>query len=262
MIIESSPTNLDPRVGLDAQSERIDDLLFDDLLTRDGRLSVAPGLAQRWDIPDPQTYIFHLHHGVKFHDGRPLTSRDVKWTFDSLLLGKIRSTKSAVYRLVDHIDTPDDYTVVFHFKEPFATLLWNLSDGAIGIVPYGSGDEISRKPIGSGPFRFVSAEPDKEVMIARNDEYWGQKPKLRTVRFMVVPDTTTRALELRKGSADVAINAFPSDLVLTLEHDSNLAVLRAPGTVLAYMAFNLRDPILKDARVRQALAYAIDRRPL
>jgi peptide/nickel transport system substrate-binding protein len=262
MIIESSPTNLDPRVGLDAQSERIDDLLFDDLLTRDGRLSVAPGLAQRWDIPDPQTYIFHLHHGVKFHDGRPLTSRDVKWTFDSLLLGKIRSTKSAVYRLVDHIDTPDDYTVVFHLKEPFATLLWNLSDGAIGIVPYGSGDEISRKPVGSGPFRFVRAEQDQEVVIARNDEYWGQKPKLRTVRFIVVPDTTTRALELRKGSADVAINAFPADLVLTLEHDSNLAVLRAPGTVLAYMAFNLRDPILKDARVRQALAYAIDRRPL
>jgi peptide/nickel transport system substrate-binding protein len=262
MIIESSPTNLDPRVGLDAQSERIDDLLFDDLLTRDAHLSVAPGLAERWDIPDPQTYIFHLHHGVKFHDGRPLTSRDVKWTFDSLLLGKIRSTKSAVYRLVDHIDAPDDYTVVFHLREPFATLLWNLSDGAIGIVPYGSGDEISRKPIGSGPFRFVRAEQDQEVVIARNDDYWGQKPKLRTVRFMVVPDTTTRALELRKGSADVAINAFPSDLVLTLEHDSNLAVLRAPGTVLAYMAFNLRDPILKDARVRQALAYAIDRRPL
>jgi peptide/nickel transport system substrate-binding protein len=191
-----------------------------------------------------------------------LTSRDVKWTFDSLLLGKIRSTKSAVYRLVDHIEAPDDYTVVFHLREPFATLLWNLSDGAIGIVPYGSGDEISRKPIGSGPFRFVRAEQDQEVVIARNDDYWGQKPKLRTVRFMVVPDTTTRALELRKGSADVAINAFPSDLVLTLEHDSNLAVLRAPGTVLAYMAFNLRDPILKDARVRQALAYAIDRRPL
>src|SRR6185312_5277098 len=85
MIIESSPTNLDPRVGLDAQSERIDDLIFDDLLTRGNNLDVAPGLAERWDIPDPVTYIFHLHHGVRFHDGRPLTARDVKWTFDSLL---------------------------------------------------------------------------------------------------------------------------------------------------------------------------------
>lgn len=78
MIIESSPTNLDPRVGIDAQSERIDDLLFDDLLTRDEHLNVRPGLARSWDIPDPLTYIFHLQPGVRFHDGRPLTSRDVK----------------------------------------------------------------------------------------------------------------------------------------------------------------------------------------
>src|SRR5438874_9547578 len=200
MIIESSPTNLDPRVGLDAQSERIDELIFNDLLERDEHLNVKPGLAERWEIPDPLTYIFHLHRGVKFHDGRPLGSRDVKWTFDSLLQGKIRSTKTAVYRLVDHIDASDDFTVVFHLKEPFATLLWNLSDGAIGIVPYGSGDEISRTPIGSGPFRFVAAEQDKEVAVARNDEYWGEKPRLGNVRFIVVPDTTTRALELRKGS--------------------------------------------------------------
>src|SRR5215471_8069594 len=107
MIIESSPTNLDPRGGLDAYSERIDSLLFDDLLTRDERLSVAPGLAERWEIPNPKTYVFHLHQGVKFHDGRPLTSRDVKWTFESLLQGKIRSTKAAAYRFVDHIDGPD-----------------------------------------------------------------------------------------------------------------------------------------------------------
>ena len=262
MIIESSPTNLDPRVGLDAYSERIDDLIFDDLLTRDGHLNVQPGLAERWEIPDPRTYVFHLHQGVKFHDGRPLTARDVKWTFDSLLQGKIRSTKSAVYRFVDHIDATDDHTVVFHLKEPFATLLWNLSDGAIGIVPDGSGDEISRTPMGSGPFRFISAEQDKEVVLVRNDEYWGEKPCLGKVRFIVVPDTTTRALELRKGSADIAINSLTSDMVLTLEHDPNLAVLHAPGTVLAYMAFNLRDPILKNVRVRQALAYAIDRGPM
>ena len=135
MIIESSPTNLDPRIGIDAWSERIDNLIFDDLLSRGDDLNVAPGLAERWDIPNPLTFIFHLHRGAKFHDGRPLTSRDVKWTFDSLLQGKIRSTKAAVYKFVDHIDAPDDTTVVFHMKEPDATLLWNLSDGAIGIVP-------------------------------------------------------------------------------------------------------------------------------
>jgi ABC-type transport system substrate-binding protein len=262
MLIESSPTNLDPRIGVDAQSERIDNLIFDDLLSRGDNLDVAPGLAERWEIPDPLTYVFHLHHDVKFHDGRPLASRDVKWTFDSLLQGKVRSTKAAVYRFVDRIDAPDDDTVIFHMKEPSATLLWNLSDGAVGIVPYGSGGEMSAHPIGSGPFKFVAAETDKEVIVERNEDYWGEKPKLARVRFAVVPDATTRALELRKGSADAAINALTPDTVLALEQDPSLAVERAPGTVLAYLGFNLRDPILKDVRVRQAIAYALDRRPM
>jgi peptide/nickel transport system substrate-binding protein len=262
MIIESSPTNLDPRIGQDAQSQRIYNLIFDDLLSRGDHLDVAPGLAERWEIPDPLTYIFHLHAGAKFHDGHSLTSRDVKWTFDSLLTGKIRSTKTAAYRFVDRIDAPDDFTVIFHMKEPDAALLWNISDNAIGIVPYGSGNEMTAHPIGSGPFKFVSAETDKEVVIERNEDYWGEKPKLARVRFAIVPDATTRALELRKGSGDVTINALTPDTVLALERDSALAVERAPGTVLAYLGFNLRDPILKDVRVRQAIAYALDRHPM
>jgi len=260
MIIESSPTNLDPRVGLDGQSERIDGLLFDNLLSRDEHLTVKPDLAYSWDIPDPRTYIFHLHRDVIFADGRPLTSRDVKWSFDSLLQGKIRSTKGSTYRFVDNITAPDDYTVAFHLKQPWAALLWNLAGGeGMGIVPYGSGDEISRNPIGSGPFRFVSAEQDRNVVIERNDHYWGQRAKLERVRFIVVPDPTTRALELRKGSADVEINALSPDNVITLQREPKLGVLRSPGTVLGYIAFNLRDPVLKDVRVRQAIAYALDR---
>jgi peptide/nickel transport system substrate-binding protein len=263
MIIESSPTNLDPRVGIDGQSERIDELLFDALLTRDDHFNVQPGLAERWEIPDPLTYVFHLHTGVKFHDGRPLTSLDVKWTFDSLLQGKLRSTKTSTYRYVDRIDAPDDFTVVFHLKEPFAALLWNLSEGAIGIVPEGSLDEMTRQPIGTGPFKFVSAETDKDVILARNDNYWGARPHLARVRFDVVPDATTQALELRKGSADLTINSpIPPDAIVTLERDPSLIVQRGAGTRLAYLAFNLRDPILKDVRVRQAIAYALDRRPM
>jgi peptide/nickel transport system substrate-binding protein len=262
MIIESSPTNLDPRVGLDGQSERIDELIFDALLTRDDHFNVQPGLADSWKIADPLTYVFHLHPGVRFHDGKPLTSRDVKWTFDSLLQGKVRSAKSGAYRFVDHLEAPDDSTIVFHLKESDAPLLWNLSEGAIGIVPYGTGNEMTAHPVGSGPFHFVSAQQDKEVIIKRNDDYWGGKPHLQQVRFMVVPDPTTRALELRKGSADIASSALTSDTVLTLERESHLGVLRGPGTIAAYLAFNLRDPILKDVRVRQAIACAIDRTPM
>ena len=262
MVIESSPTNLDPRVGIDAFSERIDNLIFDDLLSRGEDLNVAPGLAERWEVPDALTYIFHLHHGIKFHDGRPLTARDVKWTFDSLLQGKIRSTKASVYKYVDRIEAPDDFTVIFKMKEPDATLLWNLSDGAMGMVPFGSLDEMTTHPIGSGPFKFVSAETDRDVVLEGNPDYWGGPPKLARVRFAIVPDQTTEALELRKGSGDVTINSLTPDTVLTLSRDPHLAVERGPGTRIAYLGFNLRDPILKDVRVRQAIAYALDRRPM
>jgi peptide/nickel transport system substrate-binding protein len=262
MIIESSPTNLDPRVGVDGQSERIDELLFDALLTRDDHFNVQSGLAERWENPDPLTYIFHLRHGITFHNGQPLTARDVKWTFDSLLDGKIRSTRATAYRFVAHIDALDDWTVIFHLKEPYASLLWNLSEGAIGIVPYGALDEMTRTPMGSGPFKFISAEQDKEVILERNDNYWGEKPRLSRVRFTVVPDATTRALELRKGSADLAINALTPDTVVALRNEPNLEIERGPGTILAYMAFNTRDPLLRDVRIRQAIACAIDRTPL
>jgi peptide/nickel transport system substrate-binding protein len=262
MLIESSPLNLDPRVGTDAQSERIGELIFEGLVRRDENFDLKPRLAQSWDIPDPLTYIFHLRHDVQFQNGQPMTSADVKWTFDSLLTGKLRSAKTSAYRYVDHVEAPDDYTIIIKLKEPFAALLWNVSDGALGVVPKGSGEELSRDPIGTGPFRFVSEAPDREVVIARNDHYWGKPAGLARVRFNVVPDATTRALELRKGSADAEINALPGDMVPTLARQPQLVVERAPGTSYQYLAMNLRDPILKSVLVRQALAYAIDRQTL
>ena len=262
MVIESSPTNLDPRVGVDAQSERIDTLLFDSLVRRDDHFNLKPWLADSWEIPNAQTYIFHLHHGVHFHNGQLLTARDVKWTFDSLLSGKLRSAKTSTYAPVEDIDAPDDYTLVFHLKEPFAPMLWNLSDGAIGIVPYGSGGDFNRKPIGSGPFRFVRAQMDKEVIIERNPDYWAAPAKLERVEFKVIPDATTRALELRKRSADIALNSLVADTVVALERDRDLTVTQSPGTIYAYLAMNLRDPILRDVRVRRAIAYAINVQPI
>jgi len=262
VIVESSPVNLDPRVGTDAQSELIDELIFDSLVRKDEHFNVKPSVAERWDIPDPQTYVFHLRRGIHFHDGRPLTAKDVKWTLDTMRNGTLITLKGATYKLVDKVEATDDFTLTIHLTEPFSPLLWNLTDGAFGIVPYGSDKGFNRNPIGSGPFRLVRSVPDSEVILERNDVYWGDHPRIERVRFNVVPDTTTRALELRKGSADVAINSLTPDTVNILQHENNLQVLRHPGTSLAYLAFNLRDPILKDVRVRQALACAIDRGPM
>jgi len=260
MIIESSPTDLDPRVGTDAQSERIDELIFDPLVRRDEHFNIVPSVAEKWEIPDPKIYIFHLRRGIQFHDGRPLTARDVKWTLDSIRDGSLTTLKTTTYKLIERVDAPDDATVIIHLSEPDSTLLYNVSEGAFGIVPYGSGKPFNRHPIGSGPFTFVSQDPDTEVILQRNDNYWGQRAQVERVRLTIVPDATTRALELRKGSADISPSgSLTSDMVGTLRQYHNLQIEQQPGTVLAYLAFNLRDPILKDIRVRQALAYAIDR---
>ena len=258
-LLDSAPTNLDPRIGADAYSEHVDGLIFSSLVGRDANMKVIPDLAQSWDMPDPLTYIFHLRRGVKFHDGRPLTSADVKFTLDSILSGPIKTTKRQTFKLVTSIETPNDDTLVIHLSEPYASLLWNLSLPGIGIVPRGSGAEMAQHPIGTGPFRFVSAATDEEIVLERNENYFGLAPKIERLRMRIVPDVTVRALELRKGSADAAINSLTPDMVVTLAQERGLAAVQEPGSSMAYLAFNFEDPILAKREVRQALAYATDR---
>lgn len=259
MLIENSPTSLDPRVGTDAQSEHIDALMFDSLVQRNEHFGLDPDLALRWETPDPKTYIFHLRTGIHFQDGRPLTSRDIKWTLDSVLNGTVVSIKAGAYKNISAVEAPDPATVIIHLSQPDPALLWNLCNSAIGIVPYGSGRDFWRHPIGSGPFRFVSQEIDRDVVLERSPTYWGAAPHIAQVRFAVVPDPTTRALELEKGSADVAVNALSPDMVVALKTRPNLVVETGPGSEIVLLVFNLRTPALSDVRVRRAIALAINR---
>jgi peptide/nickel transport system substrate-binding protein len=259
-LIESSPANLDPRIGTDAQSEHIDELLFDGLVAHDASYHFTPALAVSWEQPDPRTLVFHLREGVRFHDGRPLTARDVAWTLNSIRSGKMISPKASSYLSVESVEAQDARTVVFHLKRADNFLLTNLSTGAFGVVPEGSGREFWRHPIGTGPFRFVSQQIDQEVVVERNPLSWSLMPKIERVRFRVVPDAITESLELEKGSADVAINSLPMDSLAVLATRPELRVEDTPGTQVQYLNFNLRDPLLRDARIRQAIACAIDRK--
>jgi peptide/nickel transport system substrate-binding protein len=263
VLIESSPANLDPRIGTDAQSERMDALLFDGLVSRDASYQFAPALAERWEQPDPLTLVFHLRSGVRFHDGRPLTARDVLWTLESMRnpahAGYVISPKAATYAAIDTMEAADDFTVVMHLKHPDNFLLNNLSTGAMGIVPWGSGREFWQHPVGTGPFCFVSQQIDQDVIVERNPLSWSVVPKLERVRFSVVPDAITESLELEKGSGDVAINSLPMDSISVLAARPNLAIEETGGTEIQYLSFNLRDPLLSDARVRQAISCSIDR---
>jgi peptide/nickel transport system substrate-binding protein len=259
MVIESSPTSLDPRIGVDSQSEHISSLIFDSLVHKNAHFNLDPWLATSWETPDPLTYRFHLRTDVHFHDGKPLTATDVKYTLDSMRNGTVITAKAGALARIDHVDAPDAATVVIHLKQPDAALLWNLSDGAIGIVPAGSGRDFAFHPIGSGPFRFISQMQDDEVIVERNDHSWQPRPAIARIRFAVVPDAITRALELEKGSADVCINCLTADMVSALAKRPNLQVESGPGTNLNYISFNTQDSLLRDIRVRQAIAYAMNR---
>ena len=261
MLIESSPLNLDPRIGTDAQSQRIGTLIFDSLLRSDRNFRLQPWLAESWDMPDPLTYIFHLREDVRFHDGRPLTASDVRYTFTSLLSGEIPSLKAASFAQIASVETPDDATVVIRLKEPYASFPWNLTQGAIGIVPEGAAQEPALAPIGSGPFRFVSATQDEEVLLERNPDYWGTPPHIERARFKIVPDATVRALEMRKGSADLVLNSLSADMVEVLRKEESLEVAQQPGTNYQYLAFNMENEDLT-LPVRQAIAHGIDRQAL
>ncbi|MGC1186582.1 MAG: ABC transporter substrate-binding protein [Candidatus Acidiferrales bacterium] len=258
-VIESMPANLDPRIGTDFASERLDGLLFDSLVQRDAQMNVAPDLAASWEQPDPTTYVFHLRHDVRFHDGRALTSADVKFTFDSIISGAITTSKRGAFKSVTAIETPDPYTVIVRMSSISTSFLWDISRPAVGIVPQGAGTGFAQHPIGTGPFRFESSAQDDNVVFARNPDYFGGAPQINEVHFRIVPDAIVRALELRKGTADLEMTSLSPDMVPVLARNSGIAVTEEPGTNYQYLAFNFDNSVLAHREVRQALAYATDR---
>jgi peptide/nickel transport system substrate-binding protein len=283
VILESSPNNLDPRQGTDAQSERVGGLIFDALVKKDEHYNLTPWLAESWEQPNPLTWVFHLRDGVRFQDGRPLEADDVVWTIESLIEPKLAgliSSKSGAFAAVERAEARDRLTVVVHMKRPDAGLLFNMSDGLFGVVPRGAGKEFGLHPVGSGPFRFVSQVQDKEVVLERFHGCWAEGisatpshrdesamhgadqrlgKRIERLRFNVVPDTITSALELQKGSADAASNVLSPDLVYAMRDAPGLETTSGPGSNVWYMNFNVADPALSDKRVRQAIALAMDR---
>jgi peptide/nickel transport system substrate-binding protein len=258
-LIEANPVNLDPRFATDGQSQRLDALIFSGLLARDAQMNLHGDLASSWEIPDPLTYVFHLKPNIKFHDGRPLTSADVKSTFDFIVNPANKSPKRGAFRMVLQIEAPDPLTVIFHLKEPYASFLVNLIPNATGIVPANASADFARHPIGSGPFKFLSQSQDEDVQLIRNPAYFNGAPAVTSIHFRIVPDAVVRALELRKGSADLEMSSLSPDLIPVLIKQPTLALSQRPGTNFAYLGINLQDTLLARKEVRQALAFATDR---
>jgi peptide/nickel transport system substrate-binding protein len=255
--IESSPLHFDPRVGTDQASWRTHDVLFNALLKKGTGGEFLPDLAETWSTDDAVTWRFRLRSGVKFHDGRPCEAEDVAFTYTSLLADGCASGKKEPLRIIDSIETPSPLDVVFRLKSPYASFPLQL---LLGILPRGtSAQQADASPVGTGAWRFVEARPDDRVVFERFAGATGGDAKLSRLVMRVLPDATTRALELLNGSLDLSLNNVPPDLLPRLAASPRLAVTIRPGSTYAYLAFNFRDPALSDPKVRRALALALDR---
>jgi peptide/nickel transport system substrate-binding protein len=251
----NSPINLDPRVGADEASQKAHQLLYSSLVRIDDQLRIVPSLAESLEQLDSLTYVARLRRGVAFHDGAELTAADVVYTFRSFLDPDFRG-RSGAYRMLGAVDALDPYTVRFTLKEPFGSFPINL---VMGIVREGSGAANARDPVGTGPYRLAHFSADDRTVLDAFPDYYEGPPRNQRLVLKVVPDDTMRGLELRKGTVDIVINDLSPDIAWQLRQEGRLQVETAPGTDYAYMGMNLRDPILANGPVRQALAHAIDR---
>lgn len=258
--LENGPITLDPRFATDATASQIGDLLFDGLTRLDSQSRRIPQLAASWEMPDAQTYVFHLRDGFQFADGAPVTAADVKATYDSILDAHTKSPKQQALAPVESVEVVDHLTVRFRLRQPFAPL---LSETGLGVLPAHQIASSPTKPlvapVGSGPFQLVEFVPDERVVVARHAPYPLGVPRLAGVVFKVVPDAVSRLLELKRGTLDLVQNGIEPDSLVWLRTLPHIAVVTRAGTTFQYLGTNLQDAKLADVRVRRAIAHAIDR---
>jgi peptide/nickel transport system substrate-binding protein len=257
--ISAEPDQLDPHVTSAYVSFQVLENVFDTLVEPDENLEMVPALAESWEISDDGlTYTFDLRDGVTWHDGTPLTANDVVYSY-----GRIRDSASNGWRFgtLTDVTAPDDDTVVFTLSAPTPNLLASLGAyKGLAIVQQAnveSGD-ITTAPIGTGPFSFSEWTSGDSIELVRNDAYWGGAPNLDGVTYRFIPDATVALTNLQAGEVQWTDN-LPAQQVNSLKDSSDITVESVPSNDYYYFAANEnRDPY-SDARVRQALAWAIDR---
>jgi peptide/nickel transport system substrate-binding protein len=263
--ITTEPVGLNPIVQPDIVSRWAMELLFDGLVKVDDHLRLVPALARSWEASDALSLTFHLRQDARWHDGRPCTAADVQFTYDTICDPGIESTiPKGDYSSIAKIDTPDDHTVVFHLKQPDSSLWSKLVTGIApkhllqGSHPVMS--EFSRRPIGTGPFLLESWHSGERLTFVANPGYFGGRPRLDRIVWKIVTDTPSLALQLLSGEIDGAAVSEPRT-VRRLERHSNLAVYPVLGGDFQ-ISLQLQNPLFRDRRVRQALAYALDRQAI
>ncbi len=267
---------LDPGRETDGESFYGSTQIFDTLVEfAPGTTEVQPALAERWDVTaDGLEFTFHLRRGVKFHDGTPFNADAVKFSFDRQFVEDHPYFDLGPWQywgymdmssIIDRIEVVDDYTVKFFLQKVEAPFLANLAMDFAAIVSPTAvaqyGIEFKNKPVGTGPFKFVSWTKDDNIVLDANKDYWGEGPYLDRVIIRVIPDATARYLALKNGEVDVIDFPSAEDLEL-MEADPNIELIQQAGLNVGYIAMNNDKAPFDNKMVRQAMNYAIDRQAI
>lgn len=258
-----------PVLASDSASSDINGLLYNGLVRYDKNLVPEGELAESWEISaDNLTITFHLRKGVKWHDGAPFTSADVKFNYELYVDPKTPTAYAESFKQVTRVETPDPYTFVAHYEKPYAPALisWGMSVHPKHLL---AGQEVTksslaRKPIGTGPYKLADWQAGEKIVLEANPDYFEGQPYIKRVVYRIIPDISTQFLELQTGSLD-----FMGLAPLQFDRQTDTPAFRRLYNKFRYLNFgytylgyNLNRPLFQDKKVRQALAYAINKEEL
>jgi peptide/nickel transport system substrate-binding protein len=259
---ETDPVTFNGAKANNFATVQVNEQIYESLTALDSKMKVIPSLAERWDHPDPLTYVFHLRQGVKFHNGKTFAAEDVKYTFDRLLAKETASPSRNWYDYVDKVEVVNAGTVRMRLSRPFAGTLANIASlRGSGIVPVGAAEKynLDIEAVGTGPFKLVSYTPRDTIRYARHPEYWNQTlPYVDEMPWKIMISEDTRIAALRSGTLDYAqLSPEGRD---RLKGQPQIQLLTKPRAWLIIHEFNCARKPYSDARVRQAFSLAVDRK--
>ncbi|WP_167886176.1 MULTISPECIES: ABC transporter substrate-binding protein [unclassified Thermococcus] len=264
------PKSFNPDAQVDDAGYGIANQIFSKLVTLDRDYNVIPDLAYKWEVSDDgKVYTFYLNPNATWHDGVPVTAEDVKWTFEA-----IKKYKGIAYGIIhadniEKIEVVDNHTVRFYLKEPFAPFLSFIAWYGTFILPkhiYEKYDDwldpsnpYLNKPIGSGPFKFVEWVKGDHITLVANENYFKGRPGIDKIIYKIIPDSSAALQAFLAGEGDVLGQRPPLTEIPRLKSTPGVSVSIRPVPSRWYLGFNLKRPYLQDVRVRQAIAYAINK---
>lgn len=254
-------TGLDPQKQTAFSSIRLLELIYEPLVRLDAKLDVVPAVAKSWDFAkDGKTLTFHLDPKAAFSDGSPVTSADVKASFERLLDEKTAAAARSNYLSIASIDTPDPETVVFHLSQPDVPILAAMASVNAAVLPAKAiaDGSVGTKALGSGPFALASWDPNSKEVLTANPHWAGGKTGVDEIDVSVIPDETAILAALRAGQIDFALLNDP--LVATLvPKEQGLTLIRTPSISYNVLQLNPARKPMTELKVRQAISCAIDR---